>query len=262
VLRRQFLAEVVAVRSADGRILASAAAPIDPAYTRLNANPDLPAPYQPLFVPGVANVDYQYHLTYGGWGISHAVVASEVSVSGQERWESTIFMSTFHRVLAYRPAMGQFNTLPGLCGKGVGAMSAAARIGVLYLARYTGHMKQYEIYDYGLAVSIPLTNEFSLLLQFSRLWTANPALPQPFLCFGDPSRARLTSVSGLADSSLLAARPRSLFCPRSLHQRIFLGVWCLLQCWSLLWGAFSGWGLLSPRLVGESADVCSGLYRC
>jgi hypothetical protein len=164
VRRRQFLAEVVAVRAADGRILAAAAAPIDPAYTRRNANPDLPAPYLPLFVPGVANVDKQYHLTYGGWGLSHAVVASEAGVGGLGRWETAIFVSTFHSVLAYRPTMDRFDTLPDICGKGVGAMSAAARIGVLYLARYTGHMRQYEIYDYGLAVSILLTKFLSLNL--------------------------------------------------------------------------------------------------
>ncbi len=187
MLRLQFLAEVVAVSAVDGRILASAAASIDPAYTRLNTNPDLPAPQQPLFVPGVANVDYQHHLTYGGWGISHAVVASEASVGGQGRWETTIYVSTFHRVLAYRPAQGMFNTLPGLCGKGVGAMSAAATIGVLYLARYTGYMKQYEIYDYGLAVSIPLTNHFC----YNFLARGRPvrlASALFLLCSCDPSR--------------------------------------------------------------------------
>jgi hypothetical protein len=65
-----------------------------------------------------------------------------------------LVLSTFHHTLAYSVADGNFRSIPGACGGGVGAMTLAdvgsdksSGGGVVLLGRYSGEESVYGVYD-------------------------------------------------------------------------------------------------------------------
>jgi hypothetical protein len=127
--------EVVALSTFDGAIIARTFAPRNPAYSPVNEFPLAGGDVLALLVPMVADMDFWYALTYGGWGLS--------SAEGSGR----IFASTFHRTLEYDMAAQSFRELEG-CSMGVSAMVFSSATGTLHLARYSGTGLSFELYFY------------------------------------------------------------------------------------------------------------------
>ena len=111
------------------------AAPADPAFAPPNESPLEPDAVIPLLVPMVADTDFWYRLSYGGWGLSGAEAPGR------------LFASTFHRTLEYDRAARTFGELAG-CSGGVSAMVFSPAAGALYLARFAGVGLEFVICEY------------------------------------------------------------------------------------------------------------------
>jgi hypothetical protein len=110
--------------------------------------PPFPPP-SPLPHPS-SSLTPQYHLVYGGWGLSHAVAPG-----GEDSDDDIVVLSTFHRTFAYIVAEGAFRAISGDCGGGVGAMTLAAadrsESRVVLLGRYSGEESIFGVFDLDLA---------------------------------------------------------------------------------------------------------------
>ena len=131
--------EVMAIRVADGAVLASAAAPAVLAFSPPNETPQVPAAWLPLFSPMIADTDFNNRMTYGGWGMSSAVT------------DGRIFASTFHHTFDYHVANSSFLELNG-CGSGVSAMVYSEATALLHLAQFTGSGVAFRVYTYDPAI--------------------------------------------------------------------------------------------------------------
>ena len=153
---------VVAFRMADNVVLGSFPAPVNPEYTVPNETPMVPSSQYPLFVPLVANTDFNNRAIYGGWALSYAEGAGR------------LFASTFHRTLEYTVTGNSFRELVG-CSGGVSAMVFSEADRILYLARFTNVGLAFQIYFYD-----PATGQ-CILRQWS---SAAPLLQVPIRAMG------------------------------------------------------------------------------
>ena len=126
---------VVAFRMADNVVLGSFPTPVNPENAVPSETPVVPCSQYPLFVPLVANTDFNNRAIYGGWALSYAEGAGR------------LFASTFHRTLEYIIASNSFRELVG-CSGGVSAMVFSEADQILHLARFTDIGTAYDIYFY------------------------------------------------------------------------------------------------------------------
>ena len=127
--------QVVAFRMADNVILGSFPTPPNPSFELPNESSMVPSTQYPLFVPLVANTDFNDRAIYGGWALSYAEGAGR------------LFASTFHRTLEYNIASHSFRELVG-CSGGVSAMVFSEADQILHLARFTNIGLAFNIYFY------------------------------------------------------------------------------------------------------------------